>query len=180
MKDARRATLQSSFALAHDDSSPSQGEPKQCSRPNAPCRLPPLGKGSQSNAPGRMPQTESACRMHPAQCLPLTRGAKAMPLIECPRPNASPLQGEPKQCRRPKAPDRKQPAECTQPNASPCLRGGGASGEAASDGRVRREKRRKGLRGETNIENTRSGKLRAVLFVMPNSMLTLPRSYRTR
>ena len=193
----------------------------------------PLGKGSQSNAPGRMPQTESACRMHPAQCLPLTRGAKAMPLIECPRPNASPLQGEPKQCRRPKAPDRKrlpnapcpmpplrkgsqsnatdrkhptessrpnapspmpplgkgsqsdapdrkQPAECTLPNASPCLRGGGTSGEAASDGRVRREKRRKGLRGETNIENTRPGKLRTVLFVMQNKAFTLSRSYRTR
>ena len=42
MKDAHRATLQSSFALAHDDSSPSQGEPKQCRRPKAPteCTLP--------------------------------------------------------------------------------------------------------------------------------------------
>ncbi len=38
IKDAHRATLQSSFALAHDDSSPSQGEPKRCRRPNAsPC-----------------------------------------------------------------------------------------------------------------------------------------------
>ena len=73
IKDARRATLQSSFALAHDDSSPSQGEPKQCCRPNA----------------------------------------------------------------------------------SPCLGGGGTSGEAASDGRVRREKRRKSQRGETNKGNSR-------------------------
>ena len=130
MKDAHRATLQSSFALAHDDSSPSQGEPKQCRRPKATaeCTLP--------NA--------SPSQGEPKQC----RRPKAP--TECTLPNASPSQGEPRRCRRPKA-----PTECTLPNASPCLRGGGTSGEAASDGRVRREKRRKGQRGKTNKENTR-------------------------